>query len=453
MRVIDPVPLRSDVLAAFFDLIGPDRAAEVRAAAARIVERLDGGTLWHVNSTARGGGVAEMLHLLVPLYRALGVSCRWAVVDGDDRFFDVTKKLGNSAYGSTDPGDRLDAGAVDGYLAHLDDEAGWFAELLGANDVLLPHDHQTAGLVPPLAAKVSAVHWRCHVGVDASTEGSEAAWAVMAPLLDDADGVVFSVAHHVPAELADHHFAVIPPVIWPYAPKNRPLADDAVRDLLDRCGLGPGPVPPYVVADGPRDPGVPLVAQVSRWDRLKDMHGVLMGIAGSASDAHLALVGPDPAAIPDDVDQARWFATCLEARRALPAPVRRRISLVCLPMDDLDDNAHLVNAVQRTADVVVQKSLAEGFGLTVTEAMWKARPVVGSAVGGISAQIDHGRNGLLLSDPHDLAGFADLVTGLTGDAVDGVALGTRAHEDVRRRYLPDGDVLAIAGLLAEEDRT
>ncbi|MEO6090457.1 MAG: glycosyltransferase [Umezawaea sp.] len=447
MRVIDPRPLRPGVLAAFLDLLSPERAAEVRDTAAEIARGLDGGTLWHLNSTPRGGGVAEMLHVLVPLYRALGVPCRWAVIDGDERFFDTTKKLGNLAYGSTEHGDRPGASAVADYLEHLEQEAVRLAGVLGPRDVLVLHDHQTAGLANALSSKVAAVHWRCHVGVDTPTEGSAAAWEIMAPLLERVDGVVFSVAHHVPAELAGHRSAVIPPVIWPFAPKNEPLHDAAARNLLDRAGLGSGPVPANVVADGPRDLDAPLAVQVSRWDRLKDMSGVLTAFAESVPEAHLALVGPDPAAIPDDVDQAHWFAICLAAWRTLPPTTRERIRLVCLPMDDLDDNARLVNAVQRAADVVVQKSLAEGFGLTVAEAMWKSRAVVGSAVGGIAAQIDHGRTGLLLDDPHDLAGFAGLVTAVTGGAVDGTALGNRAHEDVRRRYLPDGDVLATAGLL------
>jgi trehalose synthase len=122
---------------------------------------------------------------------------------------------------------------------------------------------------------------------------------------------------------------------------------------------------------------------------------------------------------------------------------------VCLPMADRDDNARLVNAVQRTADVVAQKSLAEGFGLTVTEAMWKARPVVASAAGGITAQIDHGRTGLLVDDPGDLAGFAGLVASLTGGSVDGAALGRAAHKTVYQRYLPDADLLTTAQMLAE----
>ncbi|MFI7278070.1 glycosyltransferase [Streptomyces sp. NPDC049879] len=446
MHVIDTPAMPPATRDAFLTLIGPERADRLQDAARRLRRRLDGGTLWHVNSTAAGGGVAEMLHVLVPFYRALGVPVRWAVVDGDPAFFDTTKRLGNLAYGSVQDADRLRPGDLDGYTRHLAAEADRLRTVLGPADVLLLHDHQTAGLVPGLSSVTAGVHWRCHVGVDAPTPGSREAWAALAPLLEKADGVVFSVRRHIPEELAHHRAAVIPPVLWPFAPKNEPLPADRLPGLLERCGLGPGDAPGYVLADGPRDPAAPLVVQVSRWDRLKDMHAVLTGFA-AVPDAHLALIGPDPASIPDDIEQAHWFEVCRAAWTALPPGVRRRTRLVCLPMHDLDDNARLVNAAQRAAGLVVQKSLAEGFGLTVTEAMWKARPVVGSAVGGIADQIDHGRTGLLLDDPHDLAAFARLVTDVTGGAVDGAALGRRARARVHGAYLPDSDLLAVTGLL------
>lgn len=449
MHVIEIPTMPPATLDAFLGLIGPERTARLHDAAHDLRRRLDGGALWQVNSTAAGGGVAEMLHVLVPLYRALGVPTHWAVVDGDTRFFDTTKKLGNLAYGSTRDADHLRPGEMEEYAGHLAAEAERLRDWLRPSDVLLLHDHQTAGLVPALAGTVAGVYWRCHVGVDEPTSGSALAWAALAPLLDTAHGVIFSVARHIPSELAGRRAAVIPPVVWPFAAKNEPLAPDRMSRLLDRCGLGPGDLPDYVVADGPRDPAAPLVVQVSRWDRLKDMHSVLTGFTAAVPDAHLALVGPDPAAIPDDVEQGHWFDVCRTAWTSLPPHARHRTRLVCLPMHDLDDNAHLVNAAQRAADVVVQKSLAEGFGLTVTEAMWKARPVVGSAVGGIAAQIEHGRTGLLLDDPHDLTALAALVTCLTRGDIDGAAMGRRAHARVHGAYLPDSDLLAVSGLLTQ----
>jgi trehalose synthase len=446
MRLIEPRPVSPDTVGEFLRLLGPDRAARMVEAAALLRERLDGGTLWHVNSTDAGGGVAEMLHVLVPLYRALGVPVRWAVVEGDERFFDITKRLGSLVYGSEAESDLLSPAEVDVYLAHLAGQAAELRVVVGPADTVLLHDHQTAGLAPVLPA--AAVHWRCHVGVDEPTSGSVAGWAVIAALLDRTDGVVFSIERHVPAELDGHPVAIVPPVLWPFSPKNRPIADEELPGLLDRCGLDGDDLPGHVVADGPWDPQAPLVVQVSRWDRLKDMHGVLTGFARSVPEARLALIGPDPDGIPDDVEQAHWFTVCHAAWQSLPGVVRARIRLVCLPMDDLDDNAVLVNAAQRAATVVTQKSLAEGFGLTVTEAMWKSRAVVASAVGGIATQIRHRRTGLLLDDPYNLQGFAALVGAVTGGAVDGAALGAGAHATVRDHYLPDSDVLAMQRLLA-----
>lgn len=147
----------------------------------------------------------------------------------------------------------------------------------------------------------------------------------------------------------------------------------------------------------------PLVVQVSRWDRLKDMAGVLSAFADyfgpARQDLHLMLVGPDVSAVSDDPEGAEVLAACRAAWARLPDPVRRRCHLACIPMDDIDENATIINALQRHATVVVQKSLVEGFGLTVTEAMWKSRPVLASAVGGIQDQITDGTEGPAAAGP------------------------------------------------------
>ena len=157
------------------------------------------------------------------------------------------------------------------------------------------------------------------------------------------------------------------------------------------------------------------MVQVSRWDRLKDPLGVLAGVRRARARArrtpHLLLAGPDVHAVADDPEGAEVFAEVEAAWRELPAEVRRRVHLALLPMDDADENAVIVNALQRRADVVVQKSLAEGFGLTVAEAMWKGRPVVASRVGGIQDQIEDGRTGFLV-DPGDLRAFGERVSAL-----------------------------------------
>jgi trehalose synthase len=194
----------------------------------------------------------------------------------------------------------------------------------------------------------------------------------------------------------------------------------------------------HIVQDEPVPPDAPIVAQVSRWDRLKDHVGVLDGFAENVDlglGAHLLLVGPAAASVADDPEGKEVFAEIVEARHRLPRAQRRRIHIVSLPVDDQTENAVVVNALQRRADVVVQKSLAEGFGLTVAEAMWKERPVVGSRVGGIQDQIRDGRSGLLV-DPTDLAAMGGAISSLIGDAGLAKGIGHAARARVRAHFLP-----------------
>jgi trehalose synthase len=180
------------------------------------------------------------------------------------------------------------------------------------------------------------------------------------------------------------------------------------------------------------------VMQVSRWDQLKDPLGVLGAFAGHVArhtDSHLLLTGPSTVAVADDPEGAQVLAAVQGAWHELPAALRRRVHLCSLPMDDVEENAAIVNALQRHADVVVQKSLAEGFGLTVSEAMWKQRPVVGSRIGGIRDQIEDGRSGLLLSDPRDLEQAGMAITGLLDDSDRAQRIGIAAQLRVQQQFL------------------
>jgi trehalose synthase len=258
---------------------------------------------------------------------------------------------------------------------------------------------------------------------------------------------------------------VIPPSVDPFSAKNAFLSAETVTSVLASAGLvsglpagepvrferrdgGHGTVRDHaadggLVLDGPPPPhGAPLVVQVSRWDRLKDMSGVMAGFAGLVSadavgDAHLMLLGPSASNVSDDPEGAAVLAACRDGWRELPDGVRARVHLASIPLDDVDENATIVNAVQRHARVVVQKSLVEGFGLTVTEAMWKGRPVLASRVGGIQDQIVHGRDGLLVDDPADLTAFARELAGLLADPDRADRLGAAGHERVLEEFLGD----------------
>jgi trehalose synthase len=293
------------------------------------------------------------------------------------------------------------------------------------------------------------------------------AWAFLRGWLEPADAFVFSRRAHVHSWMPETRVAIIPPSIDPLSPKNQPLDPGVVRAILGRIGFfdrAAGGAPVFQRSDGlpgavlrpaafPRRGTVPagntpLIVQVSRWDRLKDMAGVLRAFADHiTSPAHLALVGPEVAGVTDDTEGAAVLAECIAAYDALPGPVQARVHLACLPLDDRDENAAMVNAFQRHAAVVVQKSLQEGFGLTVTEAMIKARPLVASRVGGIQDQIRHEREGLLVDDPADLTGFAAAVQRLLADPSVAGRLGAAAFARAVEDFVGDRHLTRYADLL------
>jgi trehalose synthase len=182
----------------------------------------------------------------------------------------------------------------------------------------------------------------------------------------------------------------------------------------------------------------PTVVQVSRWDALKDPLGVIRGFAEhvpAETGAHLVYAGPAVEAVADDPEGERVLHDAIALRDALPGEARSRVHLAALPMADTEENAVIVNALQRHAHVIVQKSVAEGFGLTVAEAMWKARPVVASRIGGIQDQIVDGESGILLDDPGDLAAYGAAVAGLLGDPARADRMGRNARERVRAQFV------------------
>jgi trehalose synthase len=411
--------------------------------------------IWNVNSTARGGGVAEMLASLLAYTRGAGLDARWVVIEGNPDFFRVTKRIHNMLHGS--PGDGLGLGPEDETVFRdtSSANAAELGELVMPGDVVLLHDPQTAGLIGPLRERGAHVVWRCHVGVDEPNGLAHAAWAFLRPHVEPAEAVVFSREAYVWEGLDRSRVRVIPPSIDAFSAKNQQLEDGVGRSILRVAGLEPG------TADGPtvfsrRDgtPGrvdrgaqlsgtlplpcdVPAVIQVSRWDRLKDPIGILEAFCEAIAPrthAHLVLAGPSTAAVADDPEGREVLAAVESRRAACNAPVRERIHLFSLPMDDVEENAAIVNALQRRADVAVQKSLAEGFGLTVSEAMWKARPVVASRVGGIQEQIDDGETGVLV-DPLDLDAFAEAVATQIANPDPAREMGLRAREQVREQFL------------------
>jgi len=448
-------------------IIGGQRYLRLVEAADRVRHLLAGRSIWNVNSTATGGGVAEMLQVLVGYVKDFDIPAGWLVITGDAEFFAITKRLHNQIHGEI-AGGPLGAAEAHHYTQMLTANA---TELLGRiqpGDVVLLHDPQTAGLAGPLARAGAQVVWRSHIGVDWENDATRAGWDFLRPYLGPAEGYVFTRRQYVPSWLPDDKVSIIPPSIDPFSPKNQNLDAATVQAILVKLGVlddGAPQVPArfvrrngdmdtvtrqaVITGEGRPGAGDPVLLQVSRWDRLKDMAGVMRGFADYLvpdAGGYLILAGPSVAGVSDDPEGAAVYGECLLQWHDLPPAARARILLVTLPLEDIDENAAMVNALQRHATVIAQKSLAEGFGLTVSEGMWKGRPVIGSAVGGIIDQIPEG-TGILLPDPTDLQAFGRAVRLLLADQAEATRLGLAAHAYVRDHYLGDIHLLRYASLL------
>jgi trehalose synthase len=448
MREIRPEPRPLGALAAVL----PERQrATFQAAAARARDALAGRVIWNVNATGAGGGVAESLQTLLGYFTAAGIDARWLVLDGDDQFFAVTKCLHNAIHGFGDVGQLGAAGRAE-YERTLAANAPDVLNRAAPDDLVLLHDPQSAGLVPALKQARVRVAWRSHVGRDDTNDQSRSAWEFLRPYVQDADAFVFSRPQYAPAWVPAERLHIIPPSIDPLAAKNQPLSGPEILRVLSDAGLlaANGDSQSAVVQGAsPPGPGARMIVQVSRWDRLKDMAGVMVGFAAAdlPPDVHLMLVGPATAGVADDPEGAEVLAESLRGWRRLPADARSRISLVSLPMTDRVQNALIVNAIQRHATIVTQKSLAEGFGLTVAEAMWKRKPVIASAVGGIQDQITDDEDGLLIRNPSDTGALARALQRLIYDVDLADSLGHAAHRRVMANYLDDRHLIRTAELL------
>jgi trehalose synthase len=466
MNALQEVPVASLSPERFRSLLG-ERFEQVDEAIATARELLTGRVIWHVNSTARGGGVAEMLQSLLAYARGAGVDVRWLTISGNPAFFKITKRLHNRLHESPGDGGPLGQPEREVYRSALVEAADELVGLVKPGDLVYVHDPQPAGLVPHVQSAEVRVVWRCHIGVDSPGEMAREAWDFLRPDIADADAYVFSRERFVWSGLDEKRIWIVPPSIDAFSPKNQDIPAQAVRSILAVAGIQ--------VADGARDAlfhrfdgtvarvdraaeldqdaavpaDAPVVSQVSRWDRLKDPIGVLRCFTESSrsEQAHLLLVGPSVADVADDPEGAEVLAEVRARRQELPTGQRARVHLVSLPMDDVEENAAMVNAVQRRSDVIVQKSLAEGFGLTVAEGMWKAKPLVASAVGGIQDQIEDGVSGLLIDPPGDLGAAAAAIDDLLGDPGRAREIGEAARQRVLEQFLGTRHLVQYMDLL------
>ena len=413
-----------------------------------------GRVLWNINSTARGGGVAEMLTSLISYSRGVGIDERWAVIEGSPEFFAVTKKAHSLLHGVEPPDGAVTDDDLDRFEEATAANADELAGMVKQGDVAIVHDPQPAGLIPGLVRRGVHVVWRCHIGVDEPNDAVRDAWRFLVPYVREAGACVFSRRSYVWDGLDDSRVAIIAPCIDPFATKNQDEVRQSAGAILAASKIVDDSGAPAIFTrhDGSEarvvtaadlmghalPPDARIVTQVSRWDRLKDPAGVLEGFAryiAPHTDASLVLAGPAATAVTDDPEQPEVLGDLMSRWRALPPEVSSRIVIAQLPMQDAEENAAIVNALQRRSDVVVQKSTAEGFGLTVAEAMWKSRPVVASRVGGIEDQIEDGKSGILVEDPADLAAFGEAVVGVLRDSEQARNLGEAARRRVIERFI------------------
>lgn len=452
------VPVEPLALERLVDILPPERGERLLAEAERARVAFGDRVIWHVNATAQGGGVAEMLQTLLAYGCGAGIDNRWLVLDGEAEFFSMTKRIHNLLHGEPGDGGPLGESEHEVFERVLADNLATLLTLINPGDIVMLHDPQTAGLAPGLQGRGVHVVWRCHVGRDEPNECTDLAWTFLRRYLEDCDAFIFSLAEYAPGWVPRDRLVVIPPSIDPFTPKNADLDPTTVEAVLAQVSLVTGAEPDGEVAytrrdgssgtlwrrtglvmDGDPPPfDAPLVVQVSRWDRLKDMVGVMDGFVrlvetGRHPAVHLVLAGPAVSGVSDDPEGAEVLEECRARWRALDPELRKRVHLVSVPMESVAANALIINALQRHAYVVVQKSLVEGFGLTVTEAMWKGRPVIASKVGGIRSQIVHGRDGLLIDDPYDLDELADALDRVLSDD----ELARRLGENARARVLED----------------
>lgn len=457
---------------------------ELREEAERLIKPMKGRTLWMVNSTAEGGGVAEMMPKLVALLNELGLATKWAVIQPETQhFFDLTKHLHNLIHDSGPS--HLSGGDRALYESVSEEAADALEPHLSSDDLLAVHDPQPLGMGAILKERLGLpTLWRCHIGLDQQTENTRAAWDFLKPFAEKYDRTVFSISNYVPGFLSQQT-EIIPPAIDPLSHKNRDLSVHKVSGVLCNAGLTkPKEVltPDFAPqaerlqtggdlgpATSPDDLGLlfrPAVTQVSRWDRLKGWVPLMKGFARMkqrhyAEDSpsggngafvrsdekhperhhrrldlvRLVLAGPDPESVADDPEGQAAFEQICQQWSELDPNVQRDVAVLALPMDSRKENALMVNVLQRCATVVAQNSLQEGFGLTATEAMWKGCPVMGTHAVGLRTQIRDGFDGCLVQNAEDADEVAETLDAMLNEGRERQAWGRNARRRVADNYL------------------
>lgn len=374
------------------EIVGPGVIGELRA----LAERLRGRAMQHINSTAVGGGVAEILTRMIPILRELGIDARWDVIKGDQAFFNVTKAFHNALHGAPE---EISVEMLEVFRANTEMN---LRETNLSGDVIFIHDPQPAGLILRKPEIGRRWVWRCHI--DVSTPQANV-WGFLREYVERYDAAIFSMPDFA-QQLPIPQFRVAPS-IDPLSDKNKPLSREFIDKVLEKYGI---------------DRRRPLLTQISRFDRLKDPLGVVAAyrLVKKRHNCQLVLAGGGAT---DDPEGEQVLREVQEA-----AGGDRDIHVLLLPpFSDLE-----INALVRASTIVLQKSIREGFGLTVTEALWKRKPVIGGAVGGIKLQIINGVTGFLV---HSAEGAAHRIGELLRDGRLRERMAENGFQHVRQNFL------------------
>ncbi len=397
--MLPTVPLQPKHLDDYVEPAGEEAVERLREAA----RPLAGARVLHVNSTAYGGGVAELLHTQLPLLNDLGLEATWALMAGTDDYFNVTKYVHNGLQGAKVPWTKH---MRETYWERIYDNA---RRLTDGFDYVFVHDPQPAALLQVLAdegRRTGKWLWRCHIDLSGPFRP---VWSFFEPIVNAYDAAIFTVEDFVQPGVTGPKLAFIPPSIDPLSTKNCPISDETIREVLHGYGI---------------DGGRPILTQVSRFDPWKDPLGVIDAYRTARKefpDLQLVMVG----SLAHDDPEGMTYLNLTEEHRDGDPDIHL--------LTNLQDVGNLeVNALQRASDVVVQKSLREGFGLVVAEGMWKEKPVIGANVGGIRLQIEDGVTGFLVDS---VESCAERVVELLSDPGLGKRLGRAARERVRERFL------------------
>jgi trehalose synthase len=396
--LLQEVALGHKTLTDYTHIVGKDLTEQIR----RLAEPLKGKRVLHVSATAFGGGVSEILYTLVPLMRDVGLDAHWHVIFGKEEFYNATKLLHNSLQGAEET-------LSDEQWAIFDEINEMNAEgLKGEWDVVIVHDPQPIGLRRGALAQGKRWIWRCHI--DLSTP-NPAPIERLLPMIEEYDASVWHLEDYVPNGMGDHREAVriMPPAIDPLSPKNMAFSPEDAAFVCRQFGI---------------DVDRPLITQVSRFDPWKDPIGVIDAyrqVTEQVPEAQLAMVG---SMATDDPEGMEYFQKTFEY-----AAGDEDIKI----LSNLNNvGAIEVNAFQSQSDICLQKSIREGFGLTVTEALWKGRPTVAGNVGGIPLQIEDGVSGFLVNSPQECA---ERCLEILRDPELGKNLGRQGKEHARRQFL------------------